>query len=204
MCCCWCGRGSRSSRTSTSRSSPRHMFTSSPSCACRSRCVGPRARPCARSPWPEPPGNRSGRVETRPPKTAWPRELAATDRLEAVQAVDRPGPGGHERHLRLFAAVGADHIVHDPRPAVALGRAARRPAFRTPAGLVLEPARLVELLLPGREDEITPTVTALQRPVRETHRLASPKSRSEAPDVVDRSTPSSVAGAILTRLPVIW
>ena len=37
---------------------------------------------------------------------------------ETVLAVDRPRPVGLERHLRLVAAVGADDVVHLPRPAV--------------------------------------------------------------------------------------
>src|ERR1700737_2917676 len=84
--------------------------------------------------------------------------LAAAYSLEAVQAVHRPRARRHEWHLRLLSTVRADHIVHGPRAAVSLRRPAGRPALRATPRFVLEPSRLVELLLPSREQKLPPTV----------------------------------------------
>src|SRR2546427_1754202 len=60
---------------------------------------------------------RGGKGFELPPRTG--RLVAPRGSLpEAVLAVDRPRPVGFEGHLRLLAAVGADHVVHLPRPAV--------------------------------------------------------------------------------------
>src|SRR5207253_359674 len=67
--------------------------------------------------------------------------------LEAVETVNRSRARRHERHLGLLPAVRADHIVHDLGSAIAVGLAPRRPALRTAPRFVLEPTRLVELLL---------------------------------------------------------
>src|SRR5438046_256489 len=77
--------------------------------------------------------------------------LAPTHGLEAIQAVHRPRPCGHERHLGRLAAVRADHVVHHPRAAVPIGLPPSGAAFRATARLVLKPTRLIELLLPRRE-----------------------------------------------------
>src|SRR4029077_3500161 len=107
--------------------------------------------------------------------------LAASHRLEAVQAVDRAGAGRHEGHLRLLPAVGADHVVHRARPAVAFSRPPSRPAFGTAPGLVLKPSRMVELLLPRREEEIATAVTALKRPARKAHPWPPPAMVAQRP-----------------------
>src|SRR5487761_95085 len=120
--------------------------------------------------------------------------LAATYSLETVQAVHRAGACRHERHLGLLAAVRADDVVHGARPAVAFSGAPCRPAFGTAPGLVLKPARLIELLLPRREEEIATAVTALQRPVRETHLWPPPICRSEARTDVTGLPPLALRG----------
>src|SRR6266480_1062993 len=78
--------------------------------------------------------------------------LASTRRLEAVQAVHRTRPSRYEGHLRGLAAVGANHVMHDPHPAsVPVGSPSGGPALRAATGFVLQPSGLIELLLPGRE-----------------------------------------------------
>jgi hypothetical protein len=120
--------------------------------------------------------------------------LPAPRCLEAIQAIDGAGAGRHEGHLRLLPAVGADHVVHCARPAVSLRGAPSCPAFGTAPGLVLKPARLIELLLPRREEEIATAVTALQRPVRETHRLAPPKNVAQRPGRMTGLPPLALRG----------
>jgi hypothetical protein len=129
------------------------------------------ARPGART------ENRSGRPKGRPLRSiSKSKALAATYRLEAVQAVHRTGACRHERHLRRLAAVRADHVVHDPNPPVPVGRPPGGPAFGAAPGFVLESPRLVELLLAGREDELPATVATRQRPIYESygHRTGLP------------------------------
>ena len=130
--------------------------------------------------------------------------LAATYRLEAVQAVHRSCPRGHKRHLGRLAAVRADHVVHDPGPtAVAVRRAPCRPALRAATGLVLKPPRLIELLLPRRKEKLTPAVATRQRPIHEAHRPGLPLKFALRPG---RCRPDTLqrAVAILTRLANIW
>ena len=91
-----------------------------------------------------------------------------------------------DRHLCRLAAVRADDVVHHARPPVPVRRPTCRAALGATPGLVLETPRLVELLLPRREEELPTAVTARQRPIHEAHRLASLEwfSRSEAAAVL--------------------
>src|SRR4029077_6659669 len=80
-----------------------------------------------------------------------------------------------------------------------------RPALGTAPGLVLKPARLVELLFPRREEEIATAVTALQRPVRKAHPRPPPAiGRSEARTDPTGTSPLSASGAILSRRTPVW
>src|SRR2546427_11590263 len=93
------------------------------------------------------------------PRLAAPPLLAR--RLEAVLTVDGPAAGRHEWYLRQLPAVAADHVVHD---AARAPRAVLLPpsvaALDAAARLVLQPPRLVELLLACGEYEVPATVTA--------------------------------------------
>src|SRR5439155_18570631 len=89
--------------------------------------------------------------------------------LEAIHAVDGPGPGGDERHLRGLPAVGADDVVHLAVGPAPVRRAPRAPAFRAATRLVHEPSRLIELLLARSKRELATTVATSQDPVDETH-----------------------------------
>src|SRR5579872_6668201 len=91
-------------------------------------------------------------------------------RLEAVEAVNRPRAGRHERDLRRLPAVGADDIVHLALRPPTVRRASGAAALGAAARLVHEPPGLVELLLAGCEDEFTAAVAAGQGLVVETHR----------------------------------
>src|SRR5581483_3432641 len=96
--------------------------------------------------------------------------LAPTYRLEAVEAVHRTAPRRHKRNLGRLAAVRADHVMQDARAAVAVGRPAGGAALGAAPGLVLKPPRLVELLLPSREQELATTVATRQRAIHESYR----------------------------------
>ena len=87
--------------------------------------------------------------EPGPEAGPWPAPLSAR-RLEAVLTVDGPAASRNERDLRQLAAVAADHVVHHPGGATGpVLLAASVPAVGAPARLVLQSARLVELLLAG-------------------------------------------------------
>jgi hypothetical protein len=120
------------------------------------------------------------------------RQLAAADCLEAVQAVHRTRAGRNEGHLGRFSAVRADHVVHDPRAAVALSRPPRGPALRATPWFVLQPARLVELLLPSAEQKFAPTVATRQGPIHKTHRPGLPSYLAQRPGRWRPVYPSSV------------
>src|SRR3989442_13339455 len=82
-------------------------------------------------------------------------------RLEPVLTGDGPAAGRHEWYLRQLPAVAADHVVHDAARAT---RAVLLPpsvaALDAAARLVLQPPRLVEILLPCRELEVPASSTA--------------------------------------------
>src|SRR5262249_52532660 len=101
---------------------------------------------------------------------------------EALRAVDGLVAARLEGDLGLLAALRAGRREHLPTRAVVAATAptgrvgvaatpapalllARAPALRAAAGLVHEPAALVELLLPGGERELLPAIAAGQGPV---------------------------------------
>jgi hypothetical protein len=135
-------------------------------------------------------GDAQRAVHEGPPVTMrrMPRGLVA-HHPEAVGAVNRPRPGGPERHLRLIAASGARCVVHLPRRSgepVATGVAAAISEGAGPApggagcstlcsarGAALRSGReslLREEFLLGRgKDEIDSTVSAVDHLIRVSH-----------------------------------
>lgn len=85
--------------------------------------------------------------------------------LEAVAAIDRLIIARQERHLILFAALGADNGMHFARPTISTaGRyclLAALPTIRAAAWLVEQSFLLIELLLTCRKDEILPALSTL-------------------------------------------
>lgn len=82
-----------------------------------------------------------------------------TDSVVAGTAIDRAIVLWQERHLRLHAALGADHSVHLTRGALSAiahptRRAASRAARGAATGLVHQAFLLVKLLLTSSEYEI--------------------------------------------------
>src|SRR5262245_39706588 len=96
--------------------------------------------------------------------------------------------------------------MHDLCPAVAVRLTAGRPALRAAARLVLQPTRLVELLLPGREQEFTAAVATGQSLIHEAHghRQRPPLEIAPRPGRCGGRNYPPACAAILTRLPNIW
>jgi hypothetical protein len=102
-----------------------------------------------------------------------------SDFLVAIAAVDRPAAGRRERHLRVFAALGAcggKHLACGPVatattavPLCFLGLPARGTALGL-IGIALGP---VELLFLSREAEISPAIGTLERFLLKTHWMTS-------------------------------
>jgi len=84
--------------------------------------------------------------------------------LEAIAAIDGLIVARQERHLVLFAALGADDDMHFARPTVPAGGhclLAALSAIWAAAWLVEQSFLLVELLLACRKDEILSALPTL-------------------------------------------
>jgi hypothetical protein len=84
--------------------------------------------------------------------------------LEAITAIDGLIVARQERHLILFAALGADDGMHFARPTVPAGGhclLAALSAIWAAAWLVEQSFLLIELLLACREDEILSALPTL-------------------------------------------